>query len=281
MNFFSMIIDLFSPSMFMLDLYYRIPLEYEMKVLKSIKNHITMLWAELTRMVSTFGFPPTNSFFMFLVGTVLLSKISICKFYHFMRVQSLMKMYVVYNFLEVVEKLVITILHDFDKYNKKHFTMLKYILHAVFVYVHALILYAYFITLYVTINSNINTYYALLIGTNFVELRTVLFRKCTSEMLIANMDNDIVRRFYTIKYLILVCICSLADSHDKKYVFLKFVLCYYVSKMVVEWIKYVFIHRYNPNICFAKEISTFNVPISAHILFTVILWQVKDMYMYK
>jgi hypothetical protein len=105
--------------------------------------------------------------------------------YHLVRGQSTLKLYVVFNVLEVFDKLLLSIGNDiFDSlhcvlWQRNSFErQLRYsLLTFAYVTLHGFVLFAHVITLNVAVNSFNNALLTLLVSNQFVELKGSVFKK--------------------------------------------------------------------------------------------------------
>jgi len=128
---------------------------------------------------------------MAIVGCVALNQVKISSAYHFIRGQSTIKLYVIFNVLEIMDRLLISFGQDildalWYKYSskgevdgsaRKTLSPLLYLFIAiVYVCLHAFVLFAQVVALNVAINSYNNAMVALLVSNQFIELKKSVFR---------------------------------------------------------------------------------------------------------
>jgi len=146
------------------------------------------------------------------------------KAYHYIRGESTLKLYVMYNMLEVFDRLCCSfgqdiqsamtfMISDLDigKSSRKHVTGKVYIhacialvMNAAYTCIHSLIQLYRVITLNVALNSSNNALWTLLVSNNFVELKGSVFKKFASDNLFQLACGDVVERFQLVVFGILI-----------------------------------------------------------------------------
>lgn len=193
---------------------------------------------------------PRTRFSILNLSTLIFSFYIICRFtpvqmYHLIRHQSLIRLYVIFNFLDICERLVETLLNDISEALLKKIHITYFIVHLIFTTIQAFISYIYFAALHVTINSHSDKLYALLLGVNFYEVRSVVFKRYTVDTLNELYESDLMKRFSTILFLVLIYFLDLRENYDNTCSFVFSIIVYYVTKVGVDWLKHTYIWRYN------------------------------------
>ncbi|KAJ3366417.1 hypothetical protein GGF32_005419 [Allomyces javanicus] len=148
--------------------------------------------------------------FVILVSAVaILLQIDPSHTYHFIRGQSMIKLYVIFNLLEVCDRLCCSFGMDildslFARVNPASMgslakpNRLPLILHAViavgYVVLHAVVFLYQMITLNVTINSHNNALVSLIISNQFIEVKSTVFKRFEVEPLFQITCSDMVER---------------------------------------------------------------------------------------
>lgn len=227
------------------EIYHRVPLLFETSLLYDLAIHLIRFLKELQGAVLARTRPSILKLSTLLFSFIILCRYTPVQMYHFIRHQSLVRLYVMFNFLDVCEKLVATLLLDLAEAIAKDPKFLYYILNIVFTTVQSFISYLYFAALHVSINSNTDKLYSLLIGVNFYEVRAVVFKKYTAETINELYELDLMKRFTTIIFLVLIYLLNIRENYDSTYDFVFSIAIFYLTKMGVDWLKHAYIWRYN------------------------------------
>ena len=151
---------------------------------------------------------------------VILLRLDASKMYHWIRGQAAIKLYVIYNVLEVCDRLfsalgqdVLECLFSREALERKpdgHSKILRplwlFTLALVYTVTHATSLFYQVITLNVAVNSYSNALITLLISNQFVEIKSTVFKKFEKENLFQLTCADVVERFQL--WLMLTIIAS-------------------------------------------------------------------------
>ncbi|KAI9183283.1 hypothetical protein H9P43_004200 [Blastocladiella emersonii ATCC 22665] len=131
--------------------------------------------------------------------------------YHTIRGQSMMKLYVIFNLLEVCDKLCCSFgmdildslfarsLHGPEKTSLP--LPVHFVLAGAYVTIHSIVLYYQMVTLNVSINSYSNGLLPLLISNQFVEIKSSVFKRFEAENLFQLSCADMVERMNLTVYL--------------------------------------------------------------------------------
>lgn len=228
-----------------IQIYHRVPFLFEKSLLRDLITHTLHLIQDFKNTILARTRPS-----ILKLTTLLFSFIIICRYtpvhmYHIIRHQSLIRIYVMFNFLDVCEKLVGTLLNDTLDGLKKKPNIFYYIIYILFTTVQSFISYLYFSALHVSINSQADKLYSLLLGVNFYEVRAVVFKKYTSESLNQLYEDDLMKRFSTIIFLVLIYFLNARENYDGSHNFLFSIMFYYLTKVMVDWLKHAFVWRYS------------------------------------
>ena len=178
-------------------------------------------------------------------GTFALFRLNPSHMYHSVRGQSTVKLYVIFNLLEVGDKLcasfgvdVLMAISGGDQPVQWWIVVVG----AVYAVVHSVVLLFQLITLNVAINSYSNALLTLLVSNQFVELKSAVFKKFDSDNLFQLACGDVVERFQLSLYLAIILIMSIPDHHDR---ILFAVAAVWGSELLVDWFKHAFIGKFN------------------------------------
>uniref|UniRef100_A0A7S0J7C5 Uncharacterized protein n=1 Tax=Calcidiscus leptoporus TaxID=127549 RepID=A0A7S0J7C5_9EUKA len=196
---------------------------------------------------------------IFLVSFLLL-RINMSQTYHNVRNQSTIKLYVVFNILEILDKLCASFGEDIleSLYNssasgrKKRSRggfLLDFVIALVYITLHTLVLFYQAVAFNVAVNSSSNMLLTLLVSNNFTELKANVFKRCESENLFQICCADAIERFQLGIYLLLVLTQKLVQTREwTRDTVLEFgfaLLSVLVCEMVIDWVKHAFVTKFN------------------------------------
>lgn len=183
------------------------------------------------------------------------------RLYHSIRGQSTIKLYVLFNVLEVLDRLCSAFGQDlldllFVSAKTAHARLpsaLKvlgqFCAAAVYVFGHALVIFYQMTTLNVAINSANNALLTLCVSNQFVELKGSVFKSFRVQNLFQLACSDIVERFTLAVLLILIAVRNLSElDFDWDYftdtILLSLVLMF-LAECMLDWIKHALIAKFN------------------------------------
>lgn len=194
------------------------------------------------------------------VGALLYVNPSIL--YHSIRGQNVIKLYVIFNVLEIVDKLLRSFgpdtieslfwaLTSHERGASRALTSWGHFVVALgYCVAHSLTHYLQIITLNVAVNSQNHMLTTLLISNQFVELKTVVYKKYDVRGVFFIVCCDMVERFQLIVSLAVVCLQNLHDlqfdTSSAAFVTTIWaaVVCY-LAECLVDLIKHAFVSSYN------------------------------------
>jgi len=144
-----------------------------------------------------------------LFSTIAMMKMDASRMYHFIRGQSDIKLYVIYNILEVGDKLLSALGQDILECLFSSETLSRnssgrskimvplgmFVLALIYNILHSVALYFQVITLNVAVNSYSNALLTLLMSNQFVEVKGTVFKRIERDNLFQLTCADIVERF--------------------------------------------------------------------------------------
>ncbi|KAJ9651836.1 hypothetical protein H2198_008901 [Neophaeococcomyces mojaviensis] len=147
--------------------------------------------------------------FLIICTCLVLLKLDASRMYHWVRGQAAIKLYVIYNLLEVCDRLLSAIGQDVleclfskealerkpDGRSKVWWPFLLFLFALAYSATHATALFYQVVTLNVAVNSYSNALITLLISNQFVEIKSTVFKKFDKENLFQLTCADIVERF--------------------------------------------------------------------------------------
>nr|XP_020448977.1 transmembrane anterior posterior transformation protein 1 homolog isoform X2 [Monopterus albus] len=180
--------------------------------------------------------------------------------YHLIRGQSVIKLYIIYNMLEVADRLFSSFGQDIldalywtatePKERKRdsigvipHFFMA-----VLYVFLHAILIMVQASTLNVAFNSHNKSLLTIMMSNNFVEIKGSVFKKFEKNNLFQMSNSDIKERFTSYVLLLIVCLRNMeqfAWNPDHLWVLLPDVLMVVTSEVAVDIIKHAFITKFN------------------------------------
>ncbi|XP_075904334.1 transmembrane anterior posterior transformation protein 1 homolog isoform X2 [Nelusetta ayraudi] len=180
--------------------------------------------------------------------------------YHLIRGQSVIKLYIIYNMLEVADRLFSSFGQDIldalywtatePKERKRdsigvipHFFMA-----VVYVFCHSILIMIQASTLNVAFNSHNKSLLTIMMSSNFIEIKGSVFKKFGKNNLFQMSNSDIKERFTNHILLLVVCVRNLeqfAWKPEYMWALLPDVVVVIISEVVVDVIKHAFITKFN------------------------------------
>ncbi|KAF8767577.1 Transmembrane anterior posterior like protein [Argiope bruennichi] len=169
------------------------------------------------------------SFSMMYVDTSML--------YHIVKSQSVIKLYIMFNMLEVADKLFSSFGQDIldalywtatepRGRKREHLGLLPHLcISLVYVFIHTLIVLIQATTLNVAINSQNKALLTIMLSNNFVELKSMVFKKFEKNNLFQMSCSDVRERSFMV--LLPYCVGVI------------------LAEIAVDWTKHAFITRFN------------------------------------
>ncbi|GAB2279941.1 hypothetical protein Dimus_014577 [Dionaea muscipula] len=196
-------------------------------------------------------------------GVLLLEQTDISLIYHMIRGQGTVKLYVVYNVLEIFDKLsqnfggdvLETLFNSVEGLVSCSQESLRYwvrrygldlVLAAAASIVHSFILLAQAITLSTCIVAHNNALLALLVSNNFAEIKSNVFKRFSKDNVHCIVYADSVERFHISSFLLFVLAQNLLEAEGAWFGnFLSNALLVYICEMFIDVIKHSFIAKFN------------------------------------
>lgn len=200
-------------------------------------------------------------------ATILISYADISILYHNIKSQSVIKLYIFFNMLEVFDKLLSTLGCDaldalfwtatepIDPSNKdrRRLQVLTNLLAAVgYVLVHSYLMLLQATTLNVALNSKNKALLTIMMSNNFVELKGMVFKKFEKNNLFHMSCSDARERHHLLMLLIVVILQTLKQynwNEEQFFILLPDCLLILVAELVVDWFKHAFVTRFNEITC--------------------------------
>uniref|UniRef100_A0A7N8X2H1 Transmembrane anterior posterior transformation 1a n=1 Tax=Mastacembelus armatus TaxID=205130 RepID=A0A7N8X2H1_9TELE len=180
--------------------------------------------------------------------------------YHLIRGQSVIKLYIIYNMLEVADRLFSSFGQDIldalywtatepKERKRDSIGVIPHFFMAVFyVFLHAILIMVQASTLNVAFNSHNKSLLTIMMSNNFVEIKGSVFKKFEKNNLFQMSNSDIKERFTSYVLLLIVCLRNMEQfswNPDHLWVLLPDVFIVVTSEVAVDIIKHAFITKFN------------------------------------
>ncbi|KAK3535978.1 hypothetical protein QTP70_023718, partial [Hemibagrus guttatus] len=193
--------------------------------------------------------------------------------YHLIRGQSVIKLYIIYNMLEVADRLFSSFGQDIldalywtatepKSRKRSHIGVIPHFIMAVFyvcilvifperecgTVLHAILIMVQASTLNVAFNSHNKSLLTIMMSNNFVEIKGSVFKKFEKNNLFQMSNSDIKERFTNCVLLLIVCLRNMEQfswNSDHLWVLLPDVFMVVASEVAVDIVKHAFITKFN------------------------------------
>ncbi|XP_051505818.1 transmembrane anterior posterior transformation protein 1 homolog isoform X6 [Myxocyprinus asiaticus] len=180
--------------------------------------------------------------------------------YHLIRGQSVIKLYIIYNMLEVADRLFSSFGQDIldalywtatepKSQKRAHIGVIPHFFMAIFyVFLHAILIMVQASTLNVAFNSHNKSLLTIMMSNNFVEIKGSVFKKFEKNNLFQMSNSDIKERFTNYVLLLIVCLRNMEQfswNSDHLWVLLPDVFVVITSEVAVDVVKHAFITKFN------------------------------------
>ena len=169
--------------------------------------------------------------------------------YHIIRGQTFIKLYVIFNILDIFDKLLCAAGQDimdglFWATRNAPYAILRvsvrWIMAVCYTILHATLYFTRLVTLTVAVNSSNNVLLTILISNNFVELKSSVFKRFAPANLLQICCSDIVERFELFSFLLLTGMQT--QNWDQYLRNSAYMVC---VELIVDWVKHSFITKFN------------------------------------
>ncbi|KQK13524.1 hypothetical protein BRADI_1g10710v3 [Brachypodium distachyon] len=202
-------------------------------------------------------------FVVLALGVASLQMIDISLIYHVIRGQGTIKLYVVYNVLEIFDKLcqsfgedVLQVLFNSAEglstcsTDNATFELMRFLLDeaiaVVLLLVHSFVLLAQAITLSTCIIAHNNALLALLVSNNFAEIKSNVFKRVSKENLHNLVYYDIIERFHITAFLLFVLAQNILEAEGPWFdSFLVNASLVFMCEVLIDAIKHSFLAKFN------------------------------------
>ncbi|XP_038071065.1 transmembrane anterior posterior transformation protein 1 homolog [Patiria miniata] len=192
--------------------------------------------------------------------TWLLQFVDVSMLYHLVRGQAVIKLYIIYNMLEVADRLFSSFGQDIldtlfwtateprDR-KREHLGILPHLLMAIiYVFLHALLVLLQATTLNVAFNSHSKALLTIMMSNNFVELKGSVFKKFEKYNLYQMSCSDVRERYHYMILLFCVVLRNMTEFNwniDHFWELIPDLISVLVAEILVDWVKHAFITKFN------------------------------------
>lgn len=194
------------------------------------------------------------------VCVYVMSHIDTSMMYHLIKSQSVIKLYLFYNMLEVgdrlfsafgqdtIDALFWTATEPRDRKREHIGVIPHFMLTITYVILHTLLVLLQATTLNVAINASNKALLTIMMSNNFVELKGSVFKKFDKNNLFQVSCSDVRERFHLFALLFIVVVQTMKEYGWKEESFWTLApdcLLVLSAEFLVDWIKHAFITRFN------------------------------------
>lgn len=198
--------------------------------------------------------------FIMVLCYFMMSYVDYSMMYHLIRGQSVIKLYIIYNMLEVADRLFSSFGQDIldalywtatepKEKKRAHIGVIPHFLMAVlYVFLHAILIMVQATTLNVAFNSHNKSLLTIMMSNNFVEIKGSVFKKFEKNNLFQMSNSDIKERFTNCILLLIVCLRNMEQfswNPDHLWVLFPDVMMVLASEVAVDVVKHAFITKFN------------------------------------
>lgn len=198
-----------------------------------------------------------------VTGVALLQQTDISLIYHMIRGQGTIKLYVVYNVLEIFDRLFQSFGGDVMQAlfnsaaglatcspDNMQFWLWRFISDEVLAVassiVHSFVLLAQAITLSTCIVAHNNALFAMLVSNNFAEIKSNVFKRYSKANVHSLVYLDSVERFHILAFILFVLAQNILEAEGPWFEsFLSNALVVYFCEVMIDVIKHSFIAKFN------------------------------------
>eukprot|EP00002_Diphylleia_rotans_P021900 TRINITY_DN4270_c0_g1_i2.p1 TRINITY_DN4270_c0_g1~~TRINITY_DN4270_c0_g1_i2.p1 ORF type:complete len:484 (+),score=71.53 TRINITY_DN4270_c0_g1_i2:52-1503(+) len=179
--------------------------------------------------------------------------------YHEIRGQNILKLYVILNILDIIDKLCAAYGHDvFENltltYSHTEYRTFKRmicypILTLLYCYIHTMVAFIQMVSLSVASTTDTDGLFAMLISNQFAELKSFVLKKNERESAYQLLFADIVERFNLFVFLSIVFLMHVRDStvtnNKSTEQLLRMFVFIITSEIITDWVKHGFVNKFN------------------------------------
>lgn len=195
---------------------------------------------------------------IFIVTVYLMSYIDTSFIYHLVRAQTLIKLYIIYNMLEVADRLFSSFGQDildalfWTATESTQDNFIKIFLHTVlaiiYVFFHTVLVLFEATTINCAFNSHNKVLLTVMMANNFVEIKGTVFKKYDKNNLFQISCSDVRERFHYCALLFIVLLRNMQQyswSYDHLTEIIPHMVTVLFSEYLVDWFKHAFVLKFN------------------------------------
>ncbi|VVC96755.1 unnamed protein product [Leptidea sinapis] len=198
--------------------------------------------------------------FILLICSILMCYIDTNMMYHLVKSQSVMKLYIFYNMLEVgdrlfsafgqdtIDALFWTATEPRDR-KREHLGVIPHLIFAmIYVFLHSLLVLFQATTLNVAFNSNNKSLLIIMMSNNFVELKGSVFKKFDKNNLFQVSCSDVRERLHLSVLLFIVVLQTMKEftwKEERFWILAPDCVLVLAFEVIIDWVKHAFITRFN------------------------------------
>ncbi|XP_017067288.2 LOW QUALITY PROTEIN: protein TAPT1 homolog [Drosophila eugracilis] len=197
---------------------------------------------------------------IWMTVTLIMLSVDTNRMYHIIKSQSIIKLYIFYNMLEVGDRLLSAFGQDTidalfwtatepKNSKREHFGVLTHVLFTlIYMFLHSGLIMFQATCLNVAVNSNNKGLLTIMISNNFVELKGSVFKKFDKNNLFQLTCSDVRERFHLSVLLFIVVIQTMKEfdwSITQFCVMLPDCFAVLFTEILIDWVKHAFITRFN------------------------------------
>ncbi|PZC84142.1 protein TAPT1 homolog [Helicoverpa armigera] len=198
--------------------------------------------------------------FILVICSILMCYIDTNMMYHLVKSQSVMKLYIFYNMLEVgdrlfsafgqdtIDALFWTATEPRDR-RREHLGVIPHLLFAmIYVFLHSLLVLFQATTLNVAFNSNNKSLLIIMMSNNFVELKGSVFKKFDKNNLFQVSCSDVRERLHLSVLLFIVVLQTMKEymwREERFWILAPDCVLVLTFEVIIDWVKHAFITRFN------------------------------------
>ncbi|CAD0201756.1 unnamed protein product [Chrysodeixis includens] len=198
--------------------------------------------------------------FILLICSILMCYIDTNMMYHLVKSQSVMKLYIFYNMLEVgdrlfsafgqdtIDALFWTATEPRDR-RREHLGVIPHLMFAMtYVFLHSLLVLFQATTLNVAFNSNNKSLLIIMMSNNFVELKGSVFKKFDKNNLFQVSCSDVRERLHLSVLLFIVVLQTMKEymwREERFWILAPDCVLVLTFEVIIDWVKHAFITRFN------------------------------------
>ncbi|XP_037516692.1 protein TAPT1 homolog [Rhipicephalus sanguineus] len=197
-----------------------------------------------------------------LLGTwLLVSQVDMSMLYHIVKSQSVIKLYIFFNMLEVADKLFSSFGQDIldallwtaaepeqPRARRRLVLLAQLAVALAYVLLHCVLVMLQATTLSVAINSQNKALLTIMMSNNFVELKGMVFKKFAKNNLFQMACSDVRERFHYVVLLLMVIVQTMREYSWRQEQLLNLLgdcVKVLAAEVLVDWVKHAFVTRFN------------------------------------